>query len=243
MRLLHYVARRRDRQLYSAASTNIVRELDSAAATAASQAASVKDGDAPEDAARQRAHFTDLAITMQAEADRIRAAMVEDGLTLADKPDANPDTKKPFNQHHIALNWSQIKAQKAHITPRVIVLDHGDRGSIAIAPSGIHLSGEMSHDPKALLLAMRHAQLHFGASVTMTGDDETKFRMAVAAKMLGVKVNWLSSIPRTRRAEADALAEQWKPMLDEIRSGKPRRPADVRAQSREAAVTDHAPTS
>lgn len=159
---------------------------------------------------------TIAAFAFQREIDRLMAEMTAGNETyFAERPKANKEEELDLSL--FGLQWAELTCDAMHQSKSAFLIDCGDRGRATITPQGISLTGGLENDPTALLLAVRHAQLNWSNGIVATGSPEEKFKIAVAAKMLGVKVRG-ASIPRSRRAEAEALMESWQPQLEAIRS-------------------------
>lgn len=180
-------------------------------------------------AAEQAAERGDsaAALAFQGEIDRLYDHLADEGQTYA-SPRPAPDGEEPsFNPSLIAVQWSAFPSEALHQSKSACVIDCGERGKVIIAPSGIALTGEVLSDPKAIQLCVRHAQLNWKHGMRIHGSDEVKFKFAVAAKIAGVKVKG-ARIPRARRAEAEALIQQWRQDLgDDRRGSQPARPSVV----------------
>lgn len=220
--MLEYIARRAagGRQFVSVAGAGIIRHLEAEARQAIGDAAEITDMPDPAAAALRRQQLIENARLLQAESDRIRVSMVDTGLSLAPLEPYNSTTEPKLNIPVLRDLWSPLNATTRVETDRAIVLDCGVGKSLSITPAGISLSDAMAGDPLALLLTVRHAQQHWDGKMTVSGDRETRFRFGVAARMMGVETNWLATVPLWRRAEADELARQWQPVLDDIRAGR-----------------------
>lgn len=199
-----------DRRASGRCRSSIVHTLTIAAAEAAAR------GDAT------------AAFVFQQEIDRLRARMVERGETYISPRPEKEGQVGVFDSRMIAIQWASLPCAAMHQTSSACLIDCGDRGRVSITSRGISLTGGLQNDPAAILLAVRHGQLNWPHGFIAHGSPEEKFRIAVAAKMLGVKVKG-AKIPRARRAEADALVVQWQPLLDTIREhGEPTRPSQQR---------------
>lgn len=174
------------------------------------------------------------ALCFQREIDRLREEMAKNSETyISPRPRSEKDgAAAAFDYRMIAIQWQGILCDAMHQTNSACVIDCGSRGRAAITPRGISLTGGLQNDPAAILLAVRHGQLNWPQGVIAHGSPEGRFKFAVAAKMLGLKVKG-AKIPRSRQAEADALIVQWQPILAEIRRNNgPARPDQARVQAR-----------
>lgn len=171
---------------------------------------------------------TVAAFAFQQEIDRLRAEITENNETYISQRPNKDEKLGVFDSRMITIQWAGLPCDAMHQTNNACLIDCGDRGRAAITPRGISLTGGLQNDPAAILLAVRHGQLNWPNGVVAHGSPEEKFKFAVAAKMLGVKVKG-AKIPRARQAQADALIAEWRPILAEIRQqGGPARPAQAR---------------
>ena len=168
---------------------------------------------------------TAAALAFQQEIDRIRDRMNERKETFIGPRPAEATSKDPFEVRLVAVQWAGLPSGRLVQSPSACLIDCGDRGTVSITATGVSFTGELENDPAAIMLAVRHGQMNWPSGIVFHGSAEEGFKIAVAAKMLGVKVKG-AKIPRARRAEAKALMLEWKPQLDSIRYGSgPARPA------------------
>lgn len=192
-------------QAHGTATSGVIHALEQAAAEAATR------GD------------TITAAALQREADHLRQSMRAGNIAVARRP-ANTSKSKPLDMKMLAIQWAGLSPDKTHSGSGACVLDCGTRGTAAITANGCTLTCALADDPVAILLLVRHAQLNWEARVVPHGTAEFQFKVAVAAKMLGVKVR-RGAIPRARRAEAADLARDWEPILSAVINGNtPTRP-------------------
>ena len=168
------------------------------------------------------------SIYLQGEADRLRLQLKEQNdrkvsdtkiITAGQKY----QQRKPVDPAILKLQWAALGADKVTSTAQMTIFDCGERGMVIITPNRVRVRG-FRDDPLANLLATRHVQLHFDGECIHRGSPESKFKAAVAGKMLGVKVI-NAHIPRSRRQEAVVLTQQWQPILENIiPMNSPKRP-------------------
>ena len=157
------------------------------------------------------------ALALQREADFLRASLhaasqAFNSSHAAGKRNSVVEPVK-FDTKMIAVQWASLQADQVRVSGKACVLDCGTRGSVTVTPTGIALTGSLKADPNAIMLLVRHAQLNWDSKLIVHGSDEFKLNTGVASKMLGVKV-LRGRIPRSQRAEADALANKWRSTLD-----------------------------
>ena len=171
---------------------------------------------------------TAAALLFQREIDRLHDEMAQNSETyISSRPEKRGEADD-FNARMVAIQWASLPSDAMYQTNTACLVDCGSRGRVSITPRGISLTGGLQNEPAAILLAVRHGQLNWPHGIVAHGSPEERFKFAVAAKMLGVKVKG-AKIPRARQAEADALIEQWQPLLDEIRQhAGPARPGQAR---------------
>jgi hypothetical protein len=165
------------------------------------------------------------AVAFQNEADYLLSVLAADQIPLAaaKAPTATDNgATRPLKPELITLEWSQtLPPAKTHARANVVLLDFGDRGRATITANAILLSGPLGNDPRAILRAVRHAQLNWKEPVAFTGNEDQRFHFAVAAELLGVRAERDHRVPKSRRAEADRLAAQWQPLLAELGTQRP----------------------
>jgi hypothetical protein len=175
-------------------------------------------------AAKQAAASGDIdaARAFQQEIDRLREAMRNDSLTLAE-PVAGG--KAELNTALIPIQWASLQADNVYIAKTACVFDCGARGTLTLTPHGLTMTGDLDNDPAAIMLIARHGQLNWNSKINIHGgSDELRFKLAVASEMLGVKTKG-ARISGSRRTEADTLKAAWKPQLDAMLYGSvPSRP-------------------
>jgi hypothetical protein len=75
------------------------------------------------------------------EIDRLREAMRDDQLTLAE-PNASAK-KLDFNTALLPIQWAGLQAERTHIAETAIVFDCGARGTLILTPHGLTMTGNM----------------------------------------------------------------------------------------------------
>lgn len=182
-----------DRRAASEPTSSVIQRLEAAAAAAAAT------GDLA------------TATALQMEADRLRRSSMAANIIISPRPKSQP--AKPLNVRHVVMQWRALEPSKVYTGDGVCVLDCGDRGTATITATAVTLSGALQNEPIAVLLMARHAQQHWGGKAVAFGTTDFKFQVAVASKMLKVKTA-RARIPRNRRADADELAKDWRPIVD-----------------------------